>query len=360
MSELPADSSPSPSDLPTASGQAAPSPAPVHTAPDARGTVLSNSITLTAALLAGLATWATTDAIHPGKEMQQVDALFRASEEAASQSRSFARLHRESARANVKNGALAFGALGGLLGLALGFAGGLFRRAPMSAVIAGLFGAVLGATAGAALSFLLMPKIPQEVHELADNPVLVFLIYRGPWSALVGAAGLLCGFGVTGGLARRYPAGPVLGALFGLLLGASLGAWPPFFLMPWYEYAYIKLYEDQEIVRPVLMHMGLWCTPASAAGLAYGFGRFGLKLKPLVNSTVGGILGAVIGSILFDVICAIMFPLAATTDPWSTTTETRLLARSAVALFTALGVLFLARPASSGNQPALPTRLGPA
>jgi hypothetical protein len=130
--------------------------------------------------------------------------------------------------------------------------------------------------------------------------------------------------------------------------------------MPWHEYAYIRLHEDQDIVRLVLMHMGLWCTPAAAAGLAYGFGRFGLKLKPLVNTTAGGILGAAIGTILYDVIAAIMFPLASTTDPWSATPETRLLARLAVALFTAAGVLLLARPASSMKQLAIPTIPQPA
>jgi hypothetical protein len=75
---------------------------------------------------------------------------------------------------------------------------------------------------------------------------------------------------------------------------------------------------------------------------------------------VGGILGAAIGSILYDVIGAIMFPLASTTDPWSATPETRLLARLAVALFTAAGVLLLARPASSMKQLAIPTIPQPA
>src|SRR5262249_42175705 len=140
---------------------------------------LSIWITLAAALLAGLASWAISDAIHPGYQLQQERALFRASEEAASQPRSFARLHRENSKASVKNGALAFGALGSLLGLALGFAGGLFRRAPLSAVLAGICGALLGAAAGAVASFGLMPKIPQEPHELSDDPVLVFLVYRG-------------------------------------------------------------------------------------------------------------------------------------------------------------------------------------
>jgi hypothetical protein len=348
MSELPAD--PITSRSQAASEPVAPDPAPAPTTPAPRGAVLSTAITLAAALLAGLTSWAITDVIHPGIHLQQVRALFRASEEAASQSRSFVRLHKESARANVKNGALAFGALGGLLGLALGCAGGRLHRAPLSAVLAGLCGALPGAAVGAALSFGLLPKIPQEPHELSDNPVLVFLIYRGPGCALGGAAGLMVCFGVAGGLTRRYPAGPVLGGLFGLLLGASLGAWPSFFLMPWHEYAYVKLYEDQEIIRPVLMHMGLWCMPAAAAGVAYGFGRFGLKLRPLVRTTVGGICGAALGTILYDVIGAILFPLASTTDPWSSTPETRMLARLAVALFTAAGVLLSARPVSSVKQ----------
>jgi hypothetical protein len=337
MSELPADDSLSPS--PTGSEPAAPSPAPVPTTPAPRGAVLSTWITLAAALLAGLASWAISDAIHPGYQLQQERALFRASEAAAEQSRAFARLHSESARANIKNGALAFGALGGLLGLALGLTGGLFHRASWRAALAGLCGALVGATVGAAFSYLAIPKIPQETHELSDNPVLVFLIYRGPWCALGGALGLLCGFSLSGDLTRRFPAGPVLGGLFGLLLGASLGAWPSFFLMPWHWYAFTRMGADQEIVRPVLMHLALWCTPAAAAGMAYGLGRFGLNLRPLANATVGGILGAAIGTIVYDVIGATMFPLASTTDPWSATPETRLLARICVAGFVALGII---------------------
>src|SRR5262249_59527843 len=126
-------------------------------------------------------------------------------------------------------------------------------------------------------------------------------------------------------------------------------------VIPWHVYALTKLTEDQDIVRPVLMHMGLWCTPAAGAGLAYGLGRFGLRLRPIVNATLGGILGAAIGTILYDVIGAIFFPLASTTDPWSATPETRLLARLAVALFSAAGVLLLTRPASYVKPSATPT-----
>jgi hypothetical protein len=314
-------------------------------------------LALAAAVVAGLATWLLSDSIHPGYEQQQVRALFRASPEAAEQARSFERLHRESARANIKNGALSFGALGGLLGLGLGLAGGLFRATSGRAVLTGIFAALLGAAAGAAIAVGLLPKIPQEAHELADNAVLLFLIYRGPWCALAGALGLLLGFGLGGGLARREPGGPVLGGLLGLLLGTCLGALPPYILMPWHWYAFPDLAISQEMLSPFLMHLALWCPLAGAAGLAFGFGRFGLRPLMLLRTTLGAILGAAVGTMLYEVIGATMFPMAATADPWSATTETRLLARLAVTLFTAAGVVLLAQPARAvkpaAAQPAL-------
>src|SRR3954464_7571271 len=76
-------------------------------------------LALAAALLAGIASWPIGEATRD---------YFKPSEAAAAQKYDFRALNRETAIANARNGALAFGALGGLLGLGLGLAGSLSRR----------------------------------------------------------------------------------------------------------------------------------------------------------------------------------------------------------------------------------------
>src|SRR5262245_22531869 len=71
------------------------------------------------ALVAGVAAWLSGEFTLD---------YFQPSEEAAGAAYDFRALNREMQPVSAGNGALAFGALGGLLGLALGVAGGLVRR----------------------------------------------------------------------------------------------------------------------------------------------------------------------------------------------------------------------------------------
>src|SRR5262249_52721329 len=82
---------------------------------------------------------------------------FKPSEAAASSMYDFRALNLEMQRVGAWNGALAFGVLGGLLGLALGTAGGLIRRSLGGAVLGAIAGLILGGLGGALPSLAVMP-----------------------------------------------------------------------------------------------------------------------------------------------------------------------------------------------------------
>jgi len=234
-------------------------PAPVSefagVAADRRPPARTWLVASAAALLAGVAAWlvgeATLDYYKPSKE-------------AAEQLRNFVALNREQSIANGRNGAIAFGALGGLLGLGLGVAGGLSRR-----------------STGAALA----------------------------------------------------------GGFVGLTLGAVVGALPAFAIMPWQWYHRHDDPYNADLVKPLMYHFGLWGGTGAVAGLAYGIGRSGLRLVPLVKTTLGGLIGAVVGTLVYELIGAMALPMSDTADPIPPTALGRVLARLCLVVFSALGVV---------------------
>src|SRR5437870_1624513 len=96
-----------------------------------RTTVPAWLVPLAVALLASVAAWLSGEVTLD---------YYKPSAAAAAQQYAFTALNREQAIANGRNGALAFGALGGLLGLGLGVAGGLSRRSVSGAFFAGFVG----------------------------------------------------------------------------------------------------------------------------------------------------------------------------------------------------------------------------
>src|SRR5689334_14267567 len=83
-----------------------------------RATLQNCAVILGLALLAGLVSWFWGEVVLDH---------FKPSQKASAEHYAFAALNLEMGRVNALNGALAFGTLGGLLGLALGLAGGLSR-----------------------------------------------------------------------------------------------------------------------------------------------------------------------------------------------------------------------------------------
>jgi len=129
-------------------------------------------------------------------------------------------LNKEMPGVNSINGALSFGVLGALLGLALGLGGGLLRRSAISAMNGAVAGLILGAAAGALPSLVVMPW---HWRHRNDDPATVellvpLLMHFALWGASGLAAGLAFGIGTSGAKPFRL----IEAALAGLV-GAMLG-----------------------------------------------------------------------------------------------------------------------------------------
>jgi hypothetical protein len=229
---------------------------------------------LAAAVLTAVGAWQVGERMHDH---------FGASVKASTARFDFSQLNKEMAIANGKNGAAVFGTLGGLLGLSLGFVGGLSRRSAIAAVSAAVFGLILGAAAGALPAFVVMPWQWNHRH---DDPF------------------------------------------------------------------------NASMIQPMLIHAALWSALGAAAGLAYAIGRARPSLPSLAEGLLGGLLGAVVGTAVYDLVGAVEFPFAKTSEPFAETSGTRLLAHLCVAAFVAAGVLavYRLRPLPSDTTGAAPSK----
>ena len=90
--------------------------------------------------------------------------------------------------ADLKNSVLAFGILGGVTGLVLGFAGGVGGRAPIRGAIVGAGALALGSTVGVVAS---MTMLPFYYRRLVPDPndLLTPILIHGGISAAIGAVG---------------------------------------------------------------------------------------------------------------------------------------------------------------------------
>ncbi len=162
-------------------------------------------------------------------------------------------------------------------------------------------------------------------------------------SGLLGAC--LCGFlGKAGGLARRSTPAAILWGLLGAVLGLVLGAGLSFVVFPAFFWARAHDLE-QEIILSLGLHGLIWSPLGAAAGLllAFGLGR----PRHCGRTLVAGLMGALLGAVAYDLIMALLFPLARTADPTVETWITLLTSRLLVSLGTALLViLILPGPAS--------------
>lgn len=209
MSTFEESPAPVPPPPPEAPEPAAPSQGP----PAARSAATRTWLVVVAtALLAGALSWLVGEAAYD---------YFQPSEEAARQQYDFSALNREMAVAGGRNGAVAFGALGGLLGLAMGLVGGLARRSAHGALGAGLAGLVLGVAAGALPAFVLVPwHVQNRNNDPASlNLLTPLLVHIGLWCLLGLTAGLAYGLGRYG-LERTALLKAALGGLIGAVVGA--------------------------------------------------------------------------------------------------------------------------------------------
>jgi len=181
---------------------------------------VSGPLVVLLALAAGVGAWYSGEQTHE---------YFQPSEEAASQNYTFAALNREMEATTSYNGALAFGALGGLLGLALGVAGGMCRKSLSGLLIGAGVGLVLGVIAGALPA---LGIIPWQWRHRNDDPstaslVMPLIIHLGLWSGVGLAGGISFAIGYYGWKpAKLLEAGlaGLLGAMIGTFLFDITGA----------------------------------------------------------------------------------------------------------------------------------------
>src|SRR5262249_8180869 len=117
-----------------------------------------------------------------------------------------------------------------------------------------------------------------------------------------------------------------------------------------------------DLIRSMLMHLGLWGPLGAAAGLGFGVAR--TEPRRWVIVFVGGAVGAAIGTLLYDVLGAALFPLAETGSPVSEAWFTRLMALLLVGLAIAATTVAFAEstagtakivPAGAPERPPQPT-----
>lgn len=168
------------------------------------------------AVAAGGAAWGLGEATHE---------LFQPSKEAASHPYAFKQMNAEKDVADGLNAAIAFGSLGGLVGLVLGVLAGVGRGSLRGAMAAGLLGLVLGAVAGALPCPFVVPQYRRHFTPEAPSLLLPVLVHGASWCALGAAAGLAYGVGL-GNRRRVVPAllGGLLGGLLGTVAYDALGA----------------------------------------------------------------------------------------------------------------------------------------
>jgi hypothetical protein len=145
--------------------------------------------------------------------------------------------------ANDRAAELTHGALGCLLGLCLGAAGGLVRRSARAAIAAAVAGLILGGTAAAATTKLVLPVFHSTRAGLSEEDrnsdlALALRTHGLIWTAAGAAAGLALGLGLGGGGAA------VARATFGGILGAALGT-------VIYEFAGALYFPVAETFQPV-------------------------------------------------------------------------------------------------------------
>jgi hypothetical protein len=165
-------------------------------------------LVLTASLAAGAAAW------YLGEKTQN---YFKPSEAASKNIQDPGPLRRELATIMPRNSAISYGILGALIGLGLGLAGGLARGSPASALVVAGPAAVVGAAAGAGLSFALVPFHLAGFDPTNPSLMLSLFIRSGIGAAIGASAGLIFAIALA---APRRAARIALGGLMGGLVAA--------------------------------------------------------------------------------------------------------------------------------------------
>ncbi len=178
------------------------------------------------------------------------------------------------------------------------------------------------------------PTLATTHAAAVKNAALAF----GLLGALLG--GLL---GLAGGMIRPSLRAGLTAGVVGTLLGLAAGAGASLGVLPMYHRILTGPHDnDLEILWAIVALGAVWGAAGAAGGAAFGLGMGGWRRA--AAGLVGGAVGGLLGAVAFEMVGAVAFPLAATTQPISDTQESRLIARAMVALFVSAGVAAFVAP----------------
>jgi hypothetical protein len=127
--------------------------------------------------------------------------------------------------AQVASGTAAFGAMGGLLGLVFGLAGGASRRSVQAACMAGAVGLVAGSAVVAGVARAVLPVIYMRLDPQSHDLLIPLVYHEGLWSIAGALGGLAFGIGAGGrGLWKRTAIGGWVGAALATVAYELVGA----------------------------------------------------------------------------------------------------------------------------------------
>jgi hypothetical protein len=132
---------------------------------------------------------------------------------------------REILVARIASGTAAFGAMGGLLGLAFGLAGGAARRSVRAAGEAGAVGLFAGSAVLAGVAWAALPVVYTRLDPQSHDLVIPLLYHEVLWSVAGALGGLVFGIGADGrGLWMKTAIGGWLGAALATVVYELVGA----------------------------------------------------------------------------------------------------------------------------------------
>ena len=109
---------------------------------------------------------------------------------------------------------------------------------------------------------------------------------------------------------------------------------------------------SQDIIPSLLAHSGVAALVGAAAGLAFGMGSRGRGMA--LRAAIGGLVGAALGACLYEILGAILFPVAKTGDPLAASGSARFLWHVLVDLLAGLGAAAVANssPVATRGAPS--------
>jgi hypothetical protein len=107
--------------------------------------------------------------------------------------------------------------------------------------------------------------------------------------------------------------------------------------------------ESADLTLSILIHLGIWTAVGAASGVAFGIGCG--SRDALLQSLIGGIIGAASGTLVYDLVGAFL-PLAHTERPLAEVPGTRLAADLLLGFSVVVGIVVVTsqKPRVTANK----------